>query len=185
MQTDIQGISYGLIMNSFRMKKLTLSKWVLVMVLIFAFTSCDTVEKEVSSTAISRKQNEADFNTTLQKHLEAVMSKDLVALKATMSPKGNMELIQPSSEIVFGVDGFMKFHQDWFALPDWTVETIILSTDVGDNMGVATTEFMYREPERNGKPYFNRLIVSYTLHKMDGQWYVIKDHASSIEKTKS
>ena len=79
----------------------------------------------------------------------------------------------------------MKFHQDWFALPDWTVETIILSTDVGDNMGVATTEFMYREPERNGKPYFNRLIVSYTLHKIDGQWHVIKDHASSIEKTKS
>lgn len=185
MLTDNQGIFLDLIMNSFTMKKLTFSNWILVIVLVFAFSSCETVEKEVSSTAISRQQNEAEFNTTLQKHLDAVMSKDLAALKATMSPKGNMELIQPSSEIVFGVDGFMKFHQEWFAVPDWTVETIILSTDIGETLGIATTEFMYREPERNGKPYFNRLIVSYTLGKIDGVWYIIKDHASSIEKTKS
>jgi hypothetical protein len=167
------------------MKKLRFGNWILMMLLVVAFTSCNSVEKEASFTAISQKQNEAAFNNALQNHLDAVMSKDLAALKATMSPKGNMELIQPSSEIVYGVDGFMKFHQEWFAVPDWTVETIILSTDIGETIGVATTKFMYKEPERNGKPYFNRLIVSYTLGGMDGVWYVIKDHASSIEKTKS
>lgn len=120
----------------------------------------------------------------MQAHLDAVKAKDASALKATMSPKGNMELIQPSMEILYSVDGFMKFHQEWFDLQnDWTVETNILSTDVGDRIGVATTEFLYKEPERNGKPYFNRLIVSYTLEKIDGEWYIIKDHASSVEKT--
>ncbi len=50
---------------------------------------------------------------------------------------------------------------------------------------MATTEFLYKELERNGKPYFNKMIVSYTLEKTDGNWYIIKDHASSIEKTKN
>ena len=39
------------------------------------------------------------------------------------------------------------------------------------------------EPERDGKPYFNRMHISYTLEKQNGQWYVIKDHASSVEKS--
>ncbi len=46
---------------------------------------------------------------------------------------------------------------------------------------MAVTEIVYREPEREGKPYFNRMIVSYDLEKIDGKWYIIKDHASSIE----
>ena len=117
------------------------------------------------------------------KHLNAIKTKDLNTLKSTMSPKGNMELIQPSSEILYSVDGFMKFHKDWFEIPNWTVNTKILSMNIGDKVGVATTEFLYKEPERNGKPYFNRLIVSYTLEKINSKWYIIKDHASSIEKT--
>ena len=52
---------------------------------------------------------------------------------------------------------------------------------MGDKMGMAVTEIVYRETEREGKPYFNRMIVSYDLEKIDGKWYIIKDHASSIE----
>jgi len=36
---------------------------------------------------------------------------------------------------------------------------------------------------RDGVPYFNRMIVSYDLENLDGAWYVIKDHASSVEKS--
>jgi len=48
---------------------------------------------------------------------------------------------------------------------------------------MAITEIVYREPERNGEPYFNRMIVSYVLEKIDGHWCIIKDHASSVEKS--
>ncbi len=158
---------------------------ILVSLLIIGFSSCDLKDKEIQKNETSKIQNEELFKSVILKHLNAVTTKDLKKLKSTMSPKGNMELIQPSSEIVYSVDGFMKFHQEWFSIPDWTFKTKILSTNIGDRIGVATTEILYEEPERNGKPYFNKMIVSYTLEKTDGNWYIIKDHASSIEKTKN
>lgn len=160
------------------MKKIINHKFIVLSLLIIGISSCDLKENEVS-----KKQNEELFKSVILKHLNAVTTKDSKTLKSTMSPIGNMELIQPSSEIVYSVDGFMKFHQDWFEVPNWSVNTKILSTDIGDRIGVATTEFLYKEPERDGKPYFNRLIVSYTLEKINSNWYIIKDHASSIEKT--
>ncbi|MCB0464723.1 MAG: nuclear transport factor 2 family protein [Aequorivita sp.] len=129
------------------------------------------------------KANEAALLEVMQKHLNAVTNRDLEALKQTMSPNGEMQLILPGSEIIDGVDGFMKYHKDWFAEPDWTFETKILNTEAGENLGMAITEIVYREPNRKPEPYFNRMIVSYDLKKIDGNWYIIKDHASSIEKS--
>ncbi|MEP2935368.1 MAG: nuclear transport factor 2 family protein [Gilvibacter sp.] len=153
-------------------------KFTFALGLLILLSSC--VAKSDKEDALS---NETNFTAVLQKHLDAVTNKDLMTLESTMSPDGQMELIQPSSETVYGVEGFMEFHREWFAVPDWTFTTKILSKDVGETIGVATTEILYQEPERNGKPYFNRMNVSYTLQKIDGNWYIIKDHASSIEKT--
>ena len=167
------------------MKKNITYKLILVCLLIIGFNSCENKEKEIQKNESSKQQNEELFKSAISKHLDAVTNKDLKELKSTMSPEGKMELIQPSSEIVYSVEGFMKFHKDWFELPNWTVKTKILSMDIGNRIGVATTEFLYEEPERNGKPYFNQLIVSYTLEKINNNWYIIKDHASSIEKTEN
>ncbi len=167
------------------MKKVSYYTLFVVSLLFFLATSCEEKAPSNQDPKISKEQNEALFHAVLEKHLKAVSDKDYATLKSTMSPKGNMELIQPNSETVYTVDGFMKFHEEWFAVPNWTVNTKIVSTDIGNKIGVATTEFLYQEPERNGKPYFNRLIVNYTLEKIDHQWYIIKDHASSVEKTEN
>jgi len=81
------------------------------------------------------------------------------------------------------VDSFLAFHEAWFQDTSWTFTTEILNVEVGPEVGMAVTEVVYREPERDGVPYFNRMIVSYTLRKTDGKWYVIKDHATSAEKS--
>lgn len=165
------------------MKNRSYCTLLIVSFLFLLTTSCKEKTPSTQELEISQTQNEELFHTALAKHLKAVADKDYPTLQSTMSPKGNMELIQPSAEIVYTADAFMEFHKKWFAVPDWTMNTKILSTDIGDKIGVATTEFLYQEPERNGKPYFNRLIVSYTLEKIGNNWYIIKDHASSIEKT--
>ena len=94
-----------------------------------------------------------------------------------------MQLILPAEEITEGVDAFMTFHENWFKAGNWSFETKILNTEISTQLGIAITEVIYREPARNGEPYFNRMIVSYTLEKYEGQWYIIKDHASSIAKS--
>lgn len=131
----------------------------------------------------SSAKNIEDFKSTLVKHLDAVTQRDLMALKSTMSPTGEMQLILPGTEIIYTVNGFMKYHEEWFQDSTWTFETKILNVEVGNTMGLGITEIVYREPLRNGKPYFNRMIVSYGLKKINGNWYIIKDHASSIEKS--
>lgn len=154
----------------------------LILVMLSTIISCKN-----DTQAISENDKEADkteFVATMQKHLDAVSNKDLATLKSTLSPKGNMQLILPSSEITHTVEDFMLYHKEWFAVENgWTFETKILNTDVGETMGMAVTEIVYREPERDGKPYFNRMVVSYDLKKIDGKWYIIKDQASSIEKS--
>lgn len=127
--------------------------------------------------------NEKEFTQVMQKHLEAVTNRDLKSLGETMAPNGQMQLILPKTEIIDGVDGFMDYHKEWFADSTWTFETKILNSKIGQDMGMAITEIVYREPNRKPEPYFNRMIVSYDLQKIDGKWYIIKDHASSIEKS--
>ena len=132
------------------------------------------------------QNNHSEHNAVLnimQKHLAAVTNKDLKALSETLPPDGKMQLILPGAEIKDSVAGFLKFHEDWFSSPDWTFETEILNATVGKQLAMVVVQIIYREPLRDGKPYFNRMIVSYVLQKTDGKWYVIKDHASSVEKS--
>ncbi|UOB18629.1 YybH family protein [Abyssalbus ytuae] len=139
--------------------------------------------KQGNTTEDNFTQNKESFMATMQKHLDAVSNRDLIALKSTMAPNGKMQLILPKTEIIQGVEEFMEYHRVWFKDSLWTFETNILNTEIGHKFGMVITEIIYREPERNGQPYFNRMIVSYDLEKINGKWYIIKDHASSIEKS--
>ncbi len=156
-------------------------KKILIIVLLFILIgACSQNKKEVME--VNKKQNVEEFTSVILKHFSAVENKDLEALKLTMSPKGNMELIQPGIEIINSVDGFLEFHKNLFSIPNWTIKFKLISKNVGTRIGVVTSEVIYKEPERNSKPYSNRLVVTYTLEKTENVWYIIKDHASSIEK---
>ncbi len=91
--------------------------------------------------------------------------------------------ILPNSSPTKSSKDFIEFHTEWFKDTSWTFETKIIATNIEQKMGIALVEVMYKEPERNGKPYFNKMSVSYALKKINEKWYVIKDHASSIDKT--
>jgi len=161
----------------------TIKLAIISILVLQGLVSCDT-KKNASTETFDSTKNESLFVETMQKHLDAVSNKDLETLKSTLSPKGNMQLILPQTKITNTADEFMKYHEAWFAMDNsWAFETKILNTEVGQEYGIAITEIVYSEPERDGKPYFNRMYVSYALQKIDNAWYIIKDHASSIEKS--
>ncbi|QNJ99195.1 YybH family protein [Constantimarinum furrinae] len=164
--------------------------FVLLLGVFITATSCQFDVKpasdahvNVTDSTVSDRENDIALREVLQKHLNAVSERNLDTLRATLAPNGQMQLILPSSEIIDGVEGFISYHEEWFAIPDWTFTPKILNSEAGSKIGMAVVEVMYREPDRNGEPYFNRMIVSYDLKNIDGSWYVIKDHASSIEKS--
>ena len=155
--------------------------WILI---ILISISCGNLKEESNMNSFSsEKESSVLFLTTMEKHLESVSSRDLETLKSTLSPEGKMQLILPDSEIMNTSESFIKFHEEWFLDTTWTYKAKILNTEIGEKLGIAIAEILYKEPNRNGKPYFNRMIVSYALEKVNGQWYIIKDHASSIERS--
>jgi len=121
--------------------------------------------------------------TTLEKLLLAIEQKNLKDLESLMAPDKKMELILPQTEISYTSKAFLDLHREWFKDSTWTIETNILNIEVGHPISTATTDAMYREPERDGKPYFNHIIVTYVFEKIGDKWYVIKDHASSQKKS--
>ncbi|QIE60668.1 nuclear transport factor 2 family protein [Rasiella rasia] len=159
------------------------SRYIITMLILATFLTSCVEQTEEKKMVVANTSNTTAFLNVMQKHLDAVSNRDLETLKSTMAPNGKMQLILPQSEIFEGVDSFMDYHRAWFKDSLWTFETRILNTEVDQNLGMAITEVVYREPERNGEPYFNRMIVSYTLEKIDDHWYIIKDHASSVEKS--
>ncbi len=123
------------------------------------------------------------FTNVLESHLKAVEGRDIETLASTLSPDGEMWLILPQSEITKTDSAFMNFHKAWFLDDQWTLSSEIISVDVGEKRGIGIVKQTYREPERDGKPYYNNMVVSYGLKKVEGDWYVYKDHMCSIGKS--
>ena len=154
----------------------------LIAALPLLFPACEAAPFPPPPTADATTDSLA-FIQTLQAHLDAVAKKDLTALRSTLMPGERMELILPGTPPTYTVKEFMDFHVTFFDGATWTFEPTIVSAYVGSDMGIAHTEVMYREPERDGKPYFNRMAVGYALEKVDGRWYVVKDQMCSLEKS--
>jgi len=168
------------------MTRFYFSSFFILFFALISLLSCESMSNKTTvatTNKISPEVNKKNFEQALQKHLDAVASRDLESLASTMSPDGKMQLILPGAEIFEGVSSFMDYHREWFQDTSWTFETKILNSEVGEQIGMAVTEITYREPERNGAPYFNRMIVSYALEKVDDKWSIILDHCSSVEKS--
>ena len=155
-----------------RIKLNKFSKIFVIAIILFT-VSCSSKDSE----------NVNQFNEILKVHLNAVSEKNIEKLITTLPPDSNFLFILPNSSPTISSKDFIEFHTEWFKDTSWTFETKIIATNIEEKMGIALVEVLYKEPERNGKPYFNKMSVSYALKKILGKWYVIKDHASSIEKT--
>jgi len=160
----------------------------IVLPILFLFAAFSFSCKEASSTAakvtidsqISSKEMALEV---MQKHLDAISNRDLKTLESTLSPEENMQLILPGTEIIEKTSGFIDYHREWFKTTNWTIDSKILNSEVGESLATTVVESVYKEPKRDGKPYFNRMHVSYVLKKIDNKWFVIKDHMASVQKS--
>ena len=150
-----------------------------------ALTLLSCTENQIpQENTLSKEDTVTQFTAAMRKHLDAVEHKNIEALQATMSPDNELYFMLDKRPLSTTSASFMDFHKAWFKdTTSFTITFKILHTTVGDSVGIAITESMYREPNRDGKPYWNKMNVSYALKKVNGQWYVVKDHATSIAKS--
>ena len=159
------------------------SSLVLFFVLFTTFSCQEKTADKKESVETSQISDKEIVLATMQKHLDAISERDLQTLQSTLSPEGTMQLILPGTEIIEKTSGFVDYHREWFKTDNWTMDSKILNLESGETLASAVVESIYKEPERDGKPYFNRMHVSYVLKKVGDKWYVIKDHMASVEKS--
>lgn len=148
------------------------------------FNSCkEAPEKQIDVVIQDQANNNELAIAVMQKHLKAVSNRDIEKLASTLSPDGDMLLILPGTEIIEKASGFIENQSEWFETTNWTFETKILHSEVGETVASMVVEAIYKEPERDGKPYFNRMHISYVLKKVKGDWFVIRDHMVTVEKS--
>lgn len=153
---------------------------------IILLTSCqesNSTRNEV--TQISQVELKASFDKAMRTHLDAVEQKDPEAMQKTMSPNGDLFFMLVGRPLSKTSESFMAFHKEWFkdTTRVWSISFKLLETRVGREMGFAVVETTYEEPDRDGKPYYNKIHTSYTQHLVDDQWYVISDQSSSFKKS--
>ena len=154
-------------------------------VLLFGFMSCSQEKKqhEGAFEAAAAEKNKEECMRTLQTHLKAVTEKNYQMLKSTVPDSGSYVLILPNGDMMTTVDAFLEMHREWFQETSWSMEFSILYSVVFKNSGFAVVEALLREPERNGKPYYHKMKISYGLRLQNGTWRVVQDHASTVEKS--
>lgn len=116
-----------------------------------------------------------DFVQTLQKHLDAVANRDLDALLATVSQKPGLTLVMPNGKIIAGFVAYRDFHQTWFADPDWTFSPKVESTLLTPELCHAAIAVEYKDLDREGNPYEQKLYLSLLFRLEQGHWLLVHD----------
>ena len=150
--------------------------FVLILLVSFMY-SCTPSPKKV--------QDESKARAKLDKLLTSLEKKDVVGLKEVMSNSDNMELIFTSGDITSSTAEFIEFHEKWFQDSSWTMRHEIVNFKYHGNFATATVKAFYKEPDREGSPYFHNMMVSYVLKELEnGEWSIIKDQATTFDKAK-
>jgi hypothetical protein len=156
--------------------------WSWILLAVVFLPACQPTADTEQNVLVSEGSDEG-FRLVLEKHLEAVANKNFTQLKETVPENGELVWILPNGGSFMKVEEFLENHEAWFQDTSWTMTTKIVQADWGQDYGTAVVEADLREPERNGKPYFHRMFISYGLKKVGDDWKVVLDHASTIEKS--
>ena len=137
----------------------------------------------VEQTAEMKKADHKLFHATLRQHLNATFNKDINTLEGMMSPDGMMYMMRPNTPVIHTTDSYLEYHRNWFQDDSWRLSGQITDSHVGTDVGTAIVDMRYDVPNKNGKSYWNEMVISYVLKKVENKWYVISDHSSSKRKS--
>lgn len=111
----------------------------------------------------------------LEFHLNSVKNRNLDAFASTLVQDDRLTLIMPNGNALFGYDAIIDFHKNWFADPDWTLQTTLLKLLPADTSATALLEVTYRDLDASGQPYQLSYLLSLTFIQQDGEWRLLFD----------
>ena len=140
-----------------------------LLVLLFTF----------SNKAISQQQQ--SFLTVLNEHLNAISSRNLPVISATVAD--SVTLIFPDGEVLKSKRKFLEMHQDWFKDSLWKMTTHVLNTMESKSLAYASVKYRYARLKPDGTESAVSVSDTYLVlifKKEKNDWKLIHDQNTKI-----
>jgi len=114
-----------------------------------------------------------DLDDAAAAHLAAVRGRDLTAYLDTVHD--DVTVVLPNGRLLRGKDDVGAFHRDWFADPDWRMETEVVSTAEAGDTGAVVLRVDYHDVDGSGTPYSKAYLLSLVFARTGGRWRLLHD----------
>jgi hypothetical protein len=122
------------------------------------------------------------FEEALNNHLEMVKRRNLPGFTKTVIQDERLILILPNGTLIEGFEAVKQFHAEWFSDPDWTLESRLIKTIIGQDLGTALLEVEYKDLDMDGEPYFLKYYLNLTFLFENEQWLLVFDQNTMLPK---
>lgn len=146
----------------------------LVLVTALFLGACAAGPKDGTDDALSR-----EFEETLNRHIEAIRTRDLVGIEATITSGPELILIFPNGHRTTTRDEYMEFHRNWFAGDSWTMHIEPVGVFVGRDFATAMARTLY-EDVVDGEPVHSRSWLTLTFRREGDRWALYHDQNTRI-----
>jgi nitroreductase/ketosteroid isomerase-like protein len=115
-------------------------------------------------------------------YVRAVQGADIDALFEVVTEGDDFFFITASGERIHGVDGYRRFHEEWFSETGWSMPVSRVRVRHDGDRGRTLAVFHYRQALDDGTTY--NLVSQFTLlwRRESGEWRVYGDICSPIER---
>lgn len=146
----------------------------LVLVTALFLGACAAGPKAGADDALSR-----EFEDTLNRHIEAIRTRDLAGIEATITSGPDLILIFPNGHRTTTRDEYMEFHRNWFAGDSWTMHIEPVGVFVGRDFATAMARTLY-EDVVDGEPVHSRSWLTLTFRREGDRWALYHDQNTRI-----
>ncbi len=122
------------------------------------------------------------FRETLDKHLRAIVDRDLEALIETL-PSEELVLVKSDGQVVRSVREFVEAHRGWFEMPNWTLGIEPVHTYETPELGVAVLKLDYSDLRSDGTRFHEFSILTLIFAHQPGRWVMVHDQNTPIKRS--
>jgi ketosteroid isomerase-like protein len=116
-----------------------------------------------------------DFDCTLNRHLNAIKTRDFEAFESTLTQGDRLTFILPNGKFRDDPIEYRKVLKSWLGSPGWTFDYEVVAVEKTSEMGSALLLVSYNEADRDGSPYHLDHYLSLVFKKEGNGWYLVHD----------
>ncbi|MDH4271782.1 MAG: nuclear transport factor 2 family protein, partial [Candidatus Aminicenantes bacterium] len=111
---------------------------------------------------------------------QAVQSRDLRALFATLNTTDPFLFITPSGRRLNTLEQYRAFHENFFADRDWDIEFSLVETWQNQDAGWTLGKFEIREKRTGGETSEEVAYFTLFYQRLNGAWRIVADICTPI-----